>query len=144
MWIPVSNADQRALGIYLRHYSARKNGATQRGAKNWNRFTSPGESMTLLTPLCDALFIWIKQKYRLDRQVGVNCAVFRNEGTVLSSDLIREASDMAEARWPDERLYTYVNPRRIRSTNPGCCFLKAGWRVCGESKGGLIILEKVR
>ena len=100
--------------------------------------------MTLLTPLCDALFIWIKQKYRLDRQVGVNCAVFRNEGTVLSSDLIREASDMAEARWPDERLYTYVNPRRIRSTNPGCCFLKAGWRVCGESKGGLIILEKVR
>lgn len=32
----------------------------------------------------------------------------------LSSDLIREAERIAQARWPDERLYTYVNPRAVK------------------------------
>jgi hypothetical protein len=30
----------------------------------------------------------------------VNCAVFRNEGPVLSSDLILEAEELAWGRWP--------------------------------------------
>lgn len=140
-WIPVRDGDPRALSIYLRHYSARKDGATQKGAKNWNRFTAPGESMVLLTPLCDALFIWVKQKYRLDEQWGVNCAVFRNEGHRLSSELIREACDIAWQKWPGERLYTYVNAEKVQSTNPGYCFKMAGWRVCGKSRRGLVILE---
>jgi hypothetical protein len=41
-------------------------------------------------------------------QRGVNCAVFRNESSVLSSELIREACGLAWTRWPGERLYTYV------------------------------------
>jgi len=48
-----------------------------------------------------------------------------------------------EGKWPGERLYTYVNSHKIRSTNPGYCFLRAGWRKCGMTKGGLIILEKL-
>jgi hypothetical protein len=30
----------------------------------------------------------------------------------------------------------------VRSTNPGFCFLVAGWRRCGRTKGGLLILER--
>lgn len=36
----------------------------------------------------------------------------------------------------------YVTPARLRSTNPGYCFLVAGWRRCGWTKSGRLILEK--
>jgi hypothetical protein len=94
-----------------------------------------------MTPDSRAIFVW-RRFIPDDGQQGVNCAVFRNEGyPVLSSVLIREACELAWQRWPGERLYTYVNPRRIKSTNPGCCFKAAGWKRCGVSKGGLVILE---
>ena len=77
----------------------------------------------------------------MDKQEGINCAVFRNESSVLSSALITEAMRLAWHRWPGERLYTYVNPAQIKSNNPGFCFQAAGWHKCGESQGGLVILE---
>jgi len=141
-WIPIRDGDPRALGLYLRHYSARKNGATRLWSKNYNRFAAPGENLILLTPLCDALFVWSKQLYRLDDQYGVNCAVFRNEGPQLSSDLISTASELAWERWPGERLFTFVDSTKIRSSNPGYCFVMAGWRRCGLSNKGLVILER--
>jgi hypothetical protein len=30
----------------------------------------------------------------------------------------------------------------VRSANPGYCFLKAGWRQCGWTQGGKLILER--
>jgi hypothetical protein len=72
----------------------------------------------------------------------VTCAIFRNEGAGRSSDLILEAMRAAWVRWPGERLYTYVNPRRVRSANPGYCFKAAGWQLCGITKTRkLLILE---
>jgi hypothetical protein len=98
--------------------------------------------MVLLTTDGRALFVW--RKFRSDDgQEGINCAIFRNEGPKLSSGLILEAEPLAWRRWPGERLYTYVNPKKVKSTNPGYCFLMAGWRKCGKTKGGLIILEKL-
>lgn len=42
------------------------------------------------------------------------------------------------------RLFTYVEPGKIRSTNPGYCFKKAGWRACGRNKTGkLVLLERL-
>jgi hypothetical protein len=97
--------------------------------------------MVLLTPCARALFVWRKFISK-DQQDGVNCAIFRNEGAGRSSDLIRAAMVLGWQRWPDERFYTYVNPRRVRSTNPGCCFKAAGWRVCGKTKTRrLLVLE---
>lgn len=105
-------------------------------------FVGPGEKMVLFTPAFDAIFVW-RKFISLDGQTGVNCAVFRNESSTLSSALIAEAEALAWRRWPGERLYTYVDPRRIRSSNPGACFKKAGWRRCGVTKAKkLIILEK--
>ena len=48
----------------------------------------------------------------LHGETGVNCAVFRNEGPVRSSELIMAADAVAWLRWPGERLYTYVDCRR--------------------------------
>jgi hypothetical protein len=136
-WLTVRDGDCRARAIFDRHYS-RRHYADGRKPK---LFVGPGEKMVLLTEQADALFIW--RKFISDAgQIGVNCAVFRNESTYLSSELIQEACDLAGLRWPGERLYTYVNGTKIRSANPGCCFIKAGWRKCGRSKHGLFILEK--
>jgi hypothetical protein len=136
-WIPVRDGDARARALYLRHYSARH----YRDGRRPKLFVGPGEKMVLLTPMCDALFVW-RKFISDDGQRGINCAIFRNEGDVLSSELIHEACDLAWQRWPGERLYTYVNDGKIKSANPGYCFKRAGWRACGRNKSGkLTILE---
>lgn len=142
-WLPVRDGDPRAAALYRRHYScyAYADGRRAR-ADNRARYLilGPGEKMVLLTQACDALFGW--RKFIDDSgQTGVNCAVFRNEGPVRSSVLIGEAMAHAWARWPAQRLYTYVKADAIRSTNPGFCFLAAGWRRCGMTKSGLMVLE---
>ena len=97
--------------------------------------------MVLRTADASAVFIWLYQRYRLDLQVGINCMVFRNEGSMLSSELIRAADELAWGRWPGERHFTFVDPGAVASANPGYCFIKAGWRRCGYTAKGLHILE---
>lgn len=136
-WIAVKDGNASARALFDRHYSRRR----YRGGRKRALFVGPGEKMVLLTPCARAVFVW--RKFRsADAQRGVNCAVFRNEGAGRSSALIREADAMAFARWPGERHYTYVNPRKVRSLNPGFCFQMAGWRRCGITKcHRLVILE---
>lgn len=135
-WEEFRDGQSDALALYERHYSARQ----YQDGRERTIFVGPGEKTVLLTPERDALFVW--RKFRDDSgQEGVNCAVFRNEGHRQSSELITEAMTIAWLRWPDKRLYTYVNPDEIQSRNPGYCFQVAGWRKCGTTKGGLVILE---
>ena len=102
----------------------------------------PGEKMALLTPDHSAAFGW-RKFIDASGQVGVNCAFFRNEGEHLSSSLILEAEQLAWHRWPNERLYTYVDAASVKSSNPGYCYLMAGWKRCGfTSARNLYILEK--
>lgn len=141
-WLPSHRADPRALALYLRHYSAGKN-APYRNGKSRN-FVGPGEPMVLLTAPCDALFVWVRNTVeRFDRQQGVICTVFRNEGSVRSSALIEEACELAWQRWTGQRLWTYVASDKIKSSNPGYCFQMAGFRKCGTSQRGLVILERL-
>ncbi len=138
-WYSVKDGDTVARSIFDRHYS-RYHYADGRKPK---LFVGPGEKLILLTSDCTALFVW--RKYINDSgQTGINCAVFRNEGNILSSTLILEAEQIAWSKWPGERLYTYVSATKIKSSNPGYCFLMAGWRKCGITKvNKLIILEKL-
>jgi len=138
VWLPIRDGDPRARALYRRHYSWHE----YKDNRQHDRFVGPGERLVLITLTCDALFIW--RKFRpLDGQQGVNCSVFRNESNITSSQLILSAEELAWKRWPGERLYTYVNPKKIRSANPGYCFLCAGWQHCGHTKSGLVILEKL-
>jgi hypothetical protein len=136
-WIEVRDANDTGRDIFRRHYSNRN-----KNPKNLH-FAGWGEKMVLLTPDAKALFVWRYKEFREDGQQGVNCAVFRNEGAGLSSDLIRLADDLADQRWPGERHFTFVKASAIASVNPGYCFKKAGWRACGMTKKGLHILERL-
>lgn len=136
-WSEYLVSNPTGLALYERHYSA----IQYQDGRERDQFTGPGEKTVLLTDDGAALFVW--RKFVDDSgQTGVNCAIFRNEGPVLSSDLIREAMAIAWQRWPGQRFYTYVDERKVRSANPGYCFKMAGWRVCGRSKSrDLLILE---
>lgn len=142
-WYAIRDADDRGLALYRRHYSAAI-AATKApsGPRRFRWFVGPGDRLVLLTTDGLALFSWRHQAHRLDGQTGVCCSIFRNEGPLRSSDLILEADDLAWSKWPHERHFTFVDPTRIKSTNPGCCFKKAGWRRCGTSSRGLHILER--
>lgn len=136
-WTEIRDGNLTALELHSRHYSKHH----YRDGRSVSRFVGPGQRMVLLSPCARALFVWRKFISK-DLQSGVNCAVFRNEGAGQSSDLIRAAMALGWRRWPAERFYTYVNARRVRSSNPGFCFLKAGWRKCGVTKARhLLILE---
>ena len=136
-WHEYKDGNPNALKLYERHYSCYH----YADGRERKLFVGPGEKMVLMTEKQDAIFVWRKFKDDSGQQ-GLNCAVFRNESNILSSELILEAEKIAATRWPNERMYTYVNPAKVRSSNPGCCFKKAGWIPCGSTKGGLLILEK--
>jgi len=121
--------DQEARLLADRHYSRQKIGSRQ--------FIPPGESIVLRNPEGTWLFVWQKSRYRKDVQTGWNCSIFRNESDRLSSEIISVCEGFVTGR-----KFTFVNPRKIKSSNPGCCFLKAGWRKEGITKGGLLILVK--
>jgi hypothetical protein len=138
-WLGIKDGDVAARDIFRRHYSWHE----YKDGRAHNIFVGPGFKIVLVTQDYSALFIWRKF---IDKsgQKGINCAVFRNESNFISSSLILEAEQIAWNRWPGERLYTYVNAKRVKSSNPGYCFQMAGWVKCGVSKSkGLIILEKI-
>lgn len=136
MWEQVTKFDARAAQLADRHYSRRKVGSPQ--------FMPPGQTVVLLTKDERAVFGWwrphpdsgLKAMNGLD---GWTCTIFRNEGAVLSSELILEAENFLLSLnlgiGPDGFI-TYVFDRKIRSSNPGYCFKQAGWKVAGRSADG--------
>ncbi len=138
LWWLTKDGDKTCLALYERHYSCYR----YRDGRKRYLFCGPGEKVVLRTADGDALWVW-RKFCDGSGQEGINCAVFRNESAHRSSELIRQADRIADCLWPGERHYTYVNPSRIRSTNPGFCFLVAGWRRCGQTAGGLIVLERL-
>lgn len=136
-WFLTKDGDVSCLALYERHYSCYR----YKDGRERKLFAGPGQKIVLRTRTADAMFVW-RNFIDGSGQEGVNCAVFRNEGRIRSSDLVRQADAIADHIWPCRRHYTYVNPQAVRSTNPGFCFMAAGWRRCGVTKGGLLILER--
>jgi len=89
-------ADPRALPLADRHYNRQKIGAPQ--------FVPPGACLVLLTADADALWVTSAPiaEYVQHAWAGAwVCSLFRNEGPVLSSELIREAVAATRARLAD-------------------------------------------
>ena len=138
LWWLTKDGDKDCLAMYERHYSC----YSYADGRLRTQFVGPGEKVVLRTERADAMWVW--RKFIDDSgQQGINCAVFRNESVHQSSRLICQADSIADVLWPNSRHYTYVNPERVASSNPGFCFLKAGWQRCGRTKGGLLIMERI-
>lgn len=127
-----------------RHYSRQKVGTAQ--------FVPPGRCLVLLSVLSDAYWVtsWPYAEYvKHDWPGAWICSAFRNEGRWVASEMIRQA--LAVTRWrfgepPEIGLVTFIDrdkvqPTRVRGKDVwGWTFLKAGFEVFGETKGGLLVL----
>lgn len=139
-WWLTKDGDKSCLALYERHYSAYQ----YRDGRKRYQFVGPGFNIVLRTARADAVFVW--RDYiddTIPRQFGIECSLFRNEGPHLSSELVRQADAIADHCWASERHYTKVDPEALGGTNPGYCFLKAGWRRCGKTQNGKLILERI-
>lgn len=136
-WRLSHRADPAAVAIADRHYNRQKPGTPQ--------FVPPGSCLVLLSDDAAWTTSWPIAEYTKHAWAGawVN-SLFRNEGPHLSSELIREA--VAATRWhygdpPDLGMITFVDASKVRSRNPGYCYLMAGFRKVGYTKGGLVALQ---
>ena len=125
--------DDECRQLADRHYSRRTVGARQ--------FAYSGRKLVLRDVGGLALFVWMfpDPAMRMDGQVGYNNAIFRNESQRRSSEIILEAEWHAVAKWGPNRAYTYIDPAKIRSVNPGYCFKQAGWRNVRRPDGTLYV-----
>lgn len=138
LWWLTKDGDAACLALYEKHYSAYH----YADGRKRKQFVGPGQHVVLRTETGDAMFVW-RSFIDGSGECGINCAVFRNESPHRSSELIRQADAIADCLWPCRRHYTYVNAKGIGSTNPGFCFIQAGWRrLKRQTKSGLRILER--
>jgi hypothetical protein len=137
LWYLTKDGDVSLLRLYERHYSAYQ----YKDGRSRSQFVGPGASIVLRTAAADAGFVW-RQFIDDSGQTGINCAFFRSEGPYKASELVRQADAIADYVWPRERHYTYVKPEAVRGTCPGYCFIRAGWRRCGWTASGKLILER--
>lgn len=128
--------DSECAELADRHYSRRTIGAKQ--------FAYNGRKLVLRDQAGLVLFVWMfpDPTLRMDGQTGYNNAIFRNESTRRSSEIILEAEALAVEKWGPNRAYTYIDPREVVSANPGYCFKCAGWTRIGYAKDGKHLLVK--
>jgi len=137
LWIPVQKADIRARGIADRHYSRQKKGSPQ--------FTRPGNNLVLLTVDCSALWVSWKPSNGIERMDNAGdvyeCTIFHRDGGWLASEMILAAMQFTEEIWgvPPDGWITYVGKDKVKSSNPGYCFLKAGFVKDGTNKKGNLL-----
>ncbi len=124
-----------------RHYSRQKIGSPQ--------FVPPGRCLVLYTETETGRALWVTSwpfaEYVKHAWAGAwVCSLFRNEKAALSSLLITQA--VAATRYtfgepPALGMITFVLPSAIRSTNPGYCYQRAGFKRCGAAKDGKPCLQ---
>lgn len=142
-WRQVNRFSQDAARLADRHYTRQTVGSPQ--------FMPSGRALVLLTEAGDA--VWGTSWQVSDAGVAMavhdwplawNCSIFRNEGPVLSSDLIREAVAATRAVWgepPEQGFVTFVDATAVRhKRDPGRCYLRAGWRRAGATRSGKVAL----
>jgi hypothetical protein len=139
-WYLSYRADPLVKPLADRHYNRQNPDSYQ--------FAPPGKCVVLRTANNDAFWITLAPfaQYVRHQWAGAwTCTAFRNEGSVLSSVLIKQAVAatlfILGSRPPDLGFITFVNPAKINSSNPGCCFKKAGWKFAGFTQSRLHALQ---
>jgi hypothetical protein len=137
-WSLSNRAAPEPRAIADRHYNRQKIGARQ--------FVPPGRCVVLYQPNAFWVTSWPFPEYVKHAWAGAwICSAFRNEGAGLSSDLIRQAIAATRAIFgtpPPMGMVTFVDAGKVRhKRDPGRCFIKAGFKPCGHTKGGLVALQ---
>lgn len=136
-WRKSDRFDPASLPLADRHYNRQKPGTPQ--------FVPPGRCLVLLAEDRSALWVTSWPHFRADQWEGawIN-TLFRNEGSFVSSALIRSAVSHTRAHFgetPDLGMVTFIDPSKVQSTNPGYCYLVAGFRHAGWTPKGLRVLR---
>lgn len=140
-WVQTTKADQRPRYLADRHYTRQTPGHPM-----WTR---PGYNQILYFEQKNgraAAFCWWRPKWesgivgteRKDRLRAIECSLFRNETRFRSSDLIVDAVEtlhtwehFLDVLLPDGVITGVSSSKtaehRHVSSEPGHCFLKAGW-----------------
>ncbi len=137
-WRLSHRADPEALPIADRHYNRQKPGTPQ--------FVPPGRCFVLKTDAAVWVTSWPFAEWTRHAWAGAWAnTMFRNEGEVLSSLLIREAVSCTRWKWPEIPslgMVTFVDTTKVRKKRDwGRCYRKAGFKHVGETKGGLVALQ---
>lgn len=142
IWRLSYRADPAACLIADRHYNRQKIGSPQ--------FVPPGRCLVLIAETADGRALWTTSwpfaEYVRHEWAGAwLCSLFRNEGAGRASDLIRSAVAATRACFgepPALGMVTFVDRAKTRpKRDPGHSFIIAGFRPCGETKGGLAALQ---
>ncbi len=144
-WCLSHRADPEAKKLADRHYNRQKPHSPQ--------FVPPGSCLVLLSDCGRAFWVTSVPKAEFVRHAWAGawvCSAFRNEGAGRASDLIRQAVAATLARYgepPALGMVTFVDRRKVRPTKVrgmdvwGWTYRRAGFRECGETKGGLLALQ---
>jgi hypothetical protein len=139
-WMITNRADVVAAALADKHYSRQTIGARQ--------FTPPGRVLVLVLPDWSAVWAtsWPDAQYvHREYPDAWICTLFRNESTIQSSILIREA--VAATRWkygqpPESGMITMIDAAKVACPIPGYCYRRAKFKHVGETKErGLLILR---
>ncbi len=139
-WLISDKGDPIARALADRHYTRQTPGA--------KGFCRNGQNLVFVSVDSQAAWVTFRPTpgvaVRLDGLDVWECTLFRNEGSVLSSLLIREAVQLTWALWgipPSGGIITYVKPEAIKTEIPGYCFRRAGWRRIGAARDGKPMLR---
>lgn len=144
-WCESHRADPAARVLADRHYNRQKVGTPQ--------FVPPGRCLVLVTDCARAFWItsWPFAEYVKHAWPGAwMCTAFRSEGAGIASTLIREAVSATLAHYgepPALGMVTFIDRACVRPTivrgSPvyGWTWLKAGFSLVGETKGGLLAFQ---
>ena len=139
LWELSDRYDPPARRIADRHYNRQKPGSAQ--------FVPPGRCLVLKAEQAVWVTSWPFAEYVRHAWPGawVNSCFRREGGEALASEMIRQAVAATLWRWPDPPalgMVTFVDRAKTRSKrDPGYCYLMAGFKVVGETKGGLVALQ---
>lgn len=138
-WHRSDRADPLACRIADRHYNRQKPGTPQ--------FVPPGRCFVLRLDSAVWVTSWPFAQYVKHAWPGawIN-SCFRRESGPQASVLIREAVAATRWHWPDIPalgMVTFINVDKIRARREGWgkCYIKAGFKHVGETKGGLMAFQ---
>lgn len=148
IWHLSHRADQRAREIADRHYNRQKIGAPQ--------FVPPGRCHVLYGENeAGGKAFWVTSwpfaEYVKHAWAGAwVCSAFRNEGLGEASDLIRQAVASTLFKYPDVPelgMITFIDMKKVRPIRRwhkdvwGYTYMKAGFRLVGKTKAGLLAFQ---